>query len=137
MVAVPGQISIAPQGAARESYMAYAPERKEAVLKKMLPPNSVSLAELARQEGICEQTLYGWRTKACKEGRLMPDADLTPEGWTSRDKFAAVLETATLSETEIGEYCRKKGLHTTQLSAWRAACEQACHTGNIEGHDRS
>lgn len=105
--------------------MAYAPERREAVLKKMMPPNAVSVAELARTEGISEQTLYGWRTRARLDGRLMPDTDLTPEGWTSRDKFAAVMETAPLNATEVAEYCRAKGLHTTQLAAWRAACEQA------------
>jgi len=105
--------------------MAYAAERREAVLKKMMPPNSTTIAELARTEGISEQTLYGWRAKARKEGRLMPDADLTPEGWSSADKFAAVLETATMSEAELGEYCRAKGLHTTQLAAWRVACERA------------
>jgi len=105
--------------------MAYAPERREAVLKKMMPPSAVSIAELARAENISQPTLYGWRTKARKEGRLMPDSDLTPEGWSSRDKFAAVLETATMSEAEIGEYCRKKGLTSVQLNAWRAACEQA------------
>ncbi len=55
----------------------------------------------------------------------MPDTDLTPDGWTSRDKFAAVLESATMSQAEIGEFCRQKGLHTSQLAAWRAACEQA------------
>jgi len=105
--------------------MAYAPERREAVLKKLMPPNAVSIAELARSENISEQTLYGWRAKARQQGRLMPDTDLTPTGWSSRDKFAAVMETATMSEAELGEYCRAKGLHTSQLSAWRAACEQA------------
>ena len=55
----------------------------------------------------------------------MPDSDCTPSGWSSRDKFAAVLETAAMSAAEIGEYCRKKGLHTSQLVSWRTACEQA------------
>jgi len=55
----------------------------------------------------------------------MPDSDTTPEGWSSRDKFAAVLQTASMSEAELAEYCRAKGLHTTQLAAWRAVCEQA------------
>ena len=55
----------------------------------------------------------------------MPDADNTPSGWTSADKFAAVLETAPMSEAEIAEYCRAKGLHTTQIVAWREACAQA------------
>lgn len=105
--------------------MAYAPERKESILKKMMPPDAVSIAELARSEGIAEQTLYVWRAKARKEGRLMPDSDASPTGWSSRDKFAAVLETAPMNAAEVGEYCRKKGLHTAQLATWKTACEQA------------
>ena len=105
--------------------MGYSPERKEAVLKKMLPPNNQSIAALAQEEGISDATLYNWRQQARNEGRLMPDSDNTPEGWVSRDKFAAVLETASLSEAEKAEYCRERGLYPEQLDAWRAACEQA------------
>ena len=105
--------------------MGYSLERKEAVLKKMLPPNNRSIAELAEEEGISDATLYNWRQQARNEGRLMPDADNTPEGWTSRDKFAAVMETAAMSEAEIAEYCRQRGLYPEQLGAWRTACEQA------------
>lgn len=36
-----------------------------------------------------------------------------------------VVETALLTETEIGEYCRKRGLYPEQLRAWRTSCEQA------------
>ena len=54
----------------------------------------------------------------------MPDADAGPEGWSSRDKFAAVLETAALNEA-MAEYCRKRGLFPAQITAWRVACEQA------------
>lgn len=105
--------------------MSYSPERREAVLKKMLPPNQRSIPELAREEGIAEPTLYAWRTRARNEGRLMPDSNNTPKGWSSRDKFSAVLETASLSQAEIAEYCRSKGIHTSQLDAWREACMQA------------
>jgi transposase-like protein len=105
--------------------MRYSPERREAVLKKMLPPNNRSIAALAIEEGISDATLYNWRQRARNEGRLMPDSDNTPEGWTSRDKFAAVMETAAMSEAEIAEYCRQRGLYPEQLSAWRTACEQA------------
>ncbi len=105
--------------------MKYSPERKEAVLKKMLPPHNRALSELAREEGISEATLYNWRKEARAQGRLLPDGDRRPEGWTSQDKFAAVLESAALSEAELGEYCRKRGLYPEQIRAWRAACEQA------------
>ena len=105
--------------------MRYPTERKEAVLKKMLPPHNRALAELAREERISEATLYNWRKEARRQGRLLPDGDQGPEGWTSRDKFAAVLETAALSAAELGEYCRKRGVYPEQIRAWRAACEQA------------
>ncbi len=38
--------------------MGYPSERKEAILRKMLPPNNKSVRELAREEGISEATLY-------------------------------------------------------------------------------
>lgn len=39
----------------------YSPERKEALLKKLLPPYNLSVAEVARQEGISDASLYAWR----------------------------------------------------------------------------
>ena len=36
-----------------------------------------------------------------------------------------VLESAALNETELAEYCRRKGLYVEQVRAWRGACEQA------------
>ena len=36
-----------------------------------------------------------------------------------------VLESAGLNETELGEYCRRKGVYVEQIREWRAACEQA------------
>jgi transposase-like protein len=59
------------------------------------------------------------------KGQLLPDADAGPEGWSSRDKFAAVLETAALNEADLSEYCRKRGVFPEQIAAWRTACEQA------------
>lgn len=105
--------------------MGYSVERRESVLKKMLPPNNVSIAALSKEEGISDATLYLWRKQAREQGRLMPDADTTPNGWTSRDKFAAVMETAAMSETDVAAYCREKGIYPEQLAQWRVACEQA------------
>ena len=113
-----------PRGQAR-GMMRYSSERKEAVLKKMLPPANKTIKEIAREEGISEATLYNWRKAARAEGRLLPDGDATPTGWSSADKFAAVLETAALNEAELSEYCRQRGLYPAQIEEWRAACEQA------------
>ena len=91
----------------------------------MLPPNNVAIRQLSQEEGISEATLHKWRAEARGKGQLLPDADAGPEGWTSRDKFAAVLETAALNEADLAEYCRKRGLYPAQIAAWRSACEQA------------
>ena len=105
--------------------MGYSPERKAAVLKRMLPPNTMAIRQLSQEEGISEATLHKWRAEARCKGQLLPAADAGPEGWSSRDKFAAVLETATLNEADLAEYCRKLGLYPAQIAVWRAACEQA------------
>ena len=105
--------------------MGYSPERRSAVLKRMLPPNNMAIRQLAQEEGISAATLHKWRAQARGKGQLLPDADAGPEGWSSRDKFAAVLETAVLNEADMAEYCRKRGLFPAQITAWRVACEQA------------
>ena len=105
--------------------MGYSPERKAAVLKRMLPPNNMAIRQLSQEEGISEATLHKWRAEARGKGQLLPDADAGPEGWSSRDKFAAVLETAALNEADLAEYCRKRGLYPAQIAAWRSAFEQA------------
>lgn len=105
--------------------MGYPSERKEAVLKKMLPPHNKTIKELAQEEGICEATLYNWRKEARAQGRLLPDGDTSPQGWCAADKFAAVVETAALNEEQLSAYCRRKGLYPEQIRQWREACEQA------------
>lgn len=105
--------------------MGYSPERKAAVLKRMLPPNNLPVRRLSQEEGISEATLHKWRAQARSKGQLLPNADAGPEGWTSRDKFAAVLETAALNDADLAEYCRQRGLFAEQIKVWRGACEQA------------
>lgn len=104
----------------------YSDELKQAVLKRMLPPESRSVAELARETGITETTLYTWRKVARRAGAVMPGGGKRKaQDWDSAAKFAVVLETASLSEEALAAYCRSKGLFVEQVRVWRAACEQA------------
>jgi len=105
--------------------MRYSPERKEAVLCKMMPPHNRTIRQLSEDEGISEATLYNWRQAARDKGILLPDGDIGPEGWNARDKFAAVIESATQNEQELAEYCRQKGIYPQQVKQWRKACEDA------------
>ncbi|MDQ8739519.1 transposase [Paenibacillus sp. LHD-38] len=55
----------------------------------------------------------------------MPSGNTETERWSTQDKFSIVVETAALSEIELSEYCRAKGLYVEQVQAWRNACMQA------------
>ena len=103
----------------------YSAERKESVIQKMMPPYNTPIAELAAETGISHVTLYTWRRQARVEGIAVPADGKNPEKWSSEDKFAIVLEAASLNEAELAEYCRQKGLYVEQIEAWRKACLQA------------
>jgi len=101
----------------------YPDELKASIIAKMLPPNNAMVPELARETGIPKDTLYTWRRKAGKSGISIREKLGT--GLSSEEKFNVVLETASLSEIELGEYCRRKGLFPQQINAWREVCTQA------------
>lgn len=98
----------------------YSEERKQQILNKLLPPSNMTVAEVSRIEGIGLQTLYNWRDKAKQQGRPVPGSKPTSEHWSAEAKFATVLETASLNEAELSEYCRTKGLYVDQVKAWKA-----------------
>ncbi|WP_145916161.1 MULTISPECIES: hypothetical protein [Dickeya] len=54
--------------------------------------------------------LCGWRNKVKPEGMAVPGADKTTDPLVSRGPLAVIIETATLTETELAQYCRKKAL---------------------------
>jgi transposase-like protein len=115
--------------------MRYPAERREALLAKLEAPYNRSVNDLATEEGISAATLYNWRKQARRKGRLLPNPSSTPDGWSSEEKFNAVLETAALTEEELAEYCRRRGLYPAQISRWRASCEQA-NARSVEAADR-
>lgn len=91
----------------------------------MMPPQNKSVPTLSEETHISAVTLYAWRKQARKAGAVMPGDGKSPDGWSSPDKFRAVLESAGLSETELAQYCRRKGIYVEQLQEWRTVCERA------------
>ena len=55
----------------------------------------------------------------------MPATQKDPEGWGPADKFTVVLETAGLNSTELGAYCRERGLFPEQVDRWQQAAQDA------------
>ena len=100
----------------------YSEERKAAILKKLLPPHNRSVTSVATEEGISNATLYSWLKQCREKGVPVPGYTQGDYEWSPDAKLAVVIETATMSETELGAYCREKGLYPEQIQQWKAAC---------------
>jgi transposase len=106
-------------------YQRYSSQFKEAILNK-LSQSDLSVRKFAEQEGIKLSTLYSWQKQFNTSGLNVSKVS-SSDKWSSEEKFAVVLETATLSAVELSEYCRVNGLYPEQIKAWKQACI-ACNT---------
>lgn len=100
----------------------YSKETKEAIIKRMMPPNNESIRSLCEEFRISDATLYTWRKEARVAGYASPGNDRSSDKWSSEDKFLVVLETYSMNEVELATYCREKGLYKEQIEAWRNTC---------------
>ena len=71
---------------------------KERTMQMMMAPNAVSVAEVSRDTGVSEQTLYNWRNRLRHEGKVVPADSSNPEKWNGENKLTVVIETAALNE---------------------------------------
>jgi len=105
--------------------MRYSKELKSSIIEKMLPPNNQSLSLIQQETGVPEGTLKMWRKAIRRKGFAAPAGEQQSDKWSTRDKYLIVVETTTLSEIELAEYCRKKGLYVEQVKSWQDNCLQA------------
>jgi transposase len=102
----------------------YSEEFKYSIVMKMMPPENQPVSKIAKETGLSEAALYKWKKQARARGLVAP-GEQEPERWSREDKFLIVMETAKLSQAELVEYCRQKGLFVEQIEGWRDACRQA------------
>lgn len=102
----------------------YSPERKAAMIAKMLPPHNQSVSPLSQREGIPSKTLYHWRSAAGIAETALPVRGNSPRAWSQEQQFAVLIETAPLSAHAVAEYCRRKGLYPDQIQQWKASFMQ-------------
>src|SRR5690606_17183215 len=103
----------------------------EAVLNRLLPPYNMTVSALAKMEGISEATLYNWRKDARLRGRAVPGPKPNnTDQWSAEAKLATVIETASLSEAQLNEYCREKGSFVEQVTSWKEAARACLQTGD-------
>jgi transposase len=103
----------------------YDKELKDSIIQRMMPPKSESVASLSRETGIPEVTLYKWKKQFNGKDLPTPNHGAKSDRWSTQEKFQIVIETASLSEVELAEYCRNNGLYVEQVQEWKDACMQA------------
>ncbi len=97
--------------------MKYTRRIKESVLRKVLPPESRSVPEVAKEMGVSEQTIYNWKSQA-QMGILAIDDQESPLATSRLERFNLLLEGKGLGEEDYGKWLREKGLHSEHLNLW-------------------
>mgnify|MGYP001055283427 CR=1 FL=1 len=97
----------------------YSKEFKESMIARMLPPENVSVPDLVRETGIPKDTLYTWRNQYRNKQEPPTRSGHSRPQLSNEDKLSIIIETASLSEVELSEYCRRKGLYPEQITGWK------------------
>lgn len=85
----------------------------------LLPPYNYSLRRIANELIIGAATVSKWRKELVSEGLLKEDVEQKTENFTAEQIFSFVIETSTMTEHELAEYCKSKGLFVEKVKEWR------------------
>jgi len=103
----------------------YSTEIKEAIVKQVFNKESLSLAEIAKRNNVPPSTLDGWVKQAQMKAlgnasggeATRSVSSLAP--LSAADRLEHLLASGSLSEVELGAYCRQHGLYPFQLTDWK------------------
>ncbi len=111
--------------------MNYSETFKAQMVQRLTRPGSPSATELSKEVGVHQSTLSRW----VRQARYVPEAWTSapstpheprrtmparrPQDWTAEEKYAVMMEAASLADEELGAWLREKGLHEANLKQWR------------------
>ena len=92
--------------------------QKEALVKKALQRDpSCSLRSFSQDNQVGYSTLYRWM-QLSRNGQDLGRLSTSTREPSVATKFAHVLATAKLSDTDIGAYCRANGIYHHDVQQW-------------------
>ena len=102
----------------------YSEEFKSSIIARLLPPHNVSVPDLVKETGVPKDTLYTWRNQyRNRQVNVNSSGNHPTASLNNEEKLAIVIESASLTEVELGEYCRRKGLYPEQIAGWKNGFE--------------
>ncbi len=87
-------------------------------MARLLPPESASVDEVAREVGVGAQTLQRWLGDALSR-------PARERAWTAPARLEAVITTASMDEAARSAWCREHGVYPQQLAQWRSSATEA------------
>jgi len=96
----------------------YSRSVKVGILKKVLPPGKKSIAEVSKETGVSEQTIRNWINKKASGSLDEKDGEKGPRNLSNIEKYGLLMESKTVPKEELGEFLRKRGLHSQHLTLW-------------------
>ena len=75
-----------------------------------------SVAQISRDRGINEQTLYSWRRSRRQQGDPGAGDGCSAQRWSAAAKLAVVLVTVDFQVTGLVAFCQKRGLNPHQVA---------------------
>jgi transposase len=124
----------------------YSEKFRARMVEKMAGPNPMTGVQLAAETGVPQPTLSRWLREATtlrrKMAKRQEDEDQKIEAAdapsrTPEEKFSLVLEAAHLTEAELGEWLRRKGILAAQLEEWRATAVAAFKSKDEQRSDKA
>ncbi len=110
----------------------YSAQIRNAILNKMLPPQSRSVADLAAEYGVSAATIYGWKARMNNGTLQVDDGAQSNRRRQLTEKFTLLLESKSVSEQEFGSWLRDNGLHSEHLTVWEQEVRDAVVKGEKE-----
>lgn len=138
----------------------YSEKFKARMRRRLVGPNAISATALSTEVGVPQTTLSRWK-QGSRRARIVANtkdegeqergsaanaaeggepgsgpARRRPADWPGEEKLGAVLEATALPEGELGAFLRRKGLHKSDLDAWRQVALEALDGGKGRGRRR-
>jgi len=88
---------------------------KKSICKQILEGSSI--AYLAKINNIPYSTISTWKSKLLSRGDNMKQKKFSPE-----EKLEMLFATSSMSEAEISEFCRNRGIYPHMLKTWKKEC---------------
>jgi transposase len=97
----------------------FCPEFRRNLVHQVLTDKFKSVDQIAHENGVSRASLFRWVKAFGAESSGLIKRKVRAHEWSAASKLKALLETQSMSEKELGEYLRRKGLYFSHLLQWK------------------